>query len=161
MSVQLTINGTTYNFPSSGQDPNWSESLIAWATALTDAFNSAIAGTGDILESSASIANNTSAATDVNGLLFTTSTVKSAIVNYQCYIDAGTTGNSETGVILLTYDDTGSVGNKWLMAAQKVGDAGISLSITDAGQVQYKSTDLGNASYTRRMVFSAKVLNRI
>jgi hypothetical protein len=158
---QLTINGTTYNFPDSGEDPNWSEELIAWAEAITEAFNDAVAGTGDILESSAAIANNTSVAADVNGLQFTTATVKSAIVNYQCYIDAGTTGNSETGIILLTYDDTGSVGNKWLMSLQKVGDAGISLSITDAGQVQYISSNLGSALYTRRIVFSAKVLNRI
>lgn len=161
MSVQLTIEGTTYNFPSSGEDPNWAESLIAWAEAITDAFNASVAGVGDILENSALISNNVTSATDVGGLLFTTSTVKSVILNYQCYIDSGTTGPSETGTIILTYDDTGSVGNKWLMASKKVGDAGISLSITDAGQVQYISSNLGSASYTRRLVFSARVLNRI
>lgn len=161
MSVQLTINGATYNFPSSGEDPNWAESLIAWAQALTDAFNASVAGAGDILEASAAIDNNISVAADITGLSFTTATIKSAIVQYQCYIDAGTTGPSETGIILLAYDDTGGVGNKWLMSQQKVGDAGIVISITDAGQMQYISTDLGSGTYTRRIVFSAKVLNRI
>lgn len=155
MSIQLVINGTTYNFPSSGQDPNWAESLIAWAEAVTDSL-SVVAGEGDIAESSASIANNTSG--DVTGLSFAGTSVKAAIVNYQIYVDSGPANSGETGTILLAYNDSTS---QWDMAQDRVGNLGVVLTINASGQVQFTSSDLGDPSYTRRIVFTARALNRI
>lgn len=161
MSTPLTVNGTTYNFPTSGEDPNWAIELVGWAEQITISVNS-LSGTGDISESSFTIANNTAAAANINGLQLTGATVKSAIINYTIYRKSNATpsGNSETGIILATYDDVASSGSIWTIAQQAVGNAGVVLSVTDLGQFQYISSDISATGYSGTMVFSAKILNR-
>jgi hypothetical protein len=161
MSVSLVINGNTYLFPTSGEDPNWAREVSGWATDVNLALNS-ITGTGDINESSFSIANNVSAAADINGLLLSGATVKAAIINYSCYRESNATpsGKSETGTILAAYDELAASGSLWLISQQVSGDASIVISITDTGQFQYLSSDITAAGYSGTMVFTAKVLNR-
>ena len=159
MSIPLTIQGVTYNYPESGTDPNWAEEASSWSSAVTSALNSLL-GSGDILLSTATIANNQSSSADVSGMLFDPTSVRAANISYTIYRVTATvtSGNAESGTIYITYDNNASSGNKWLLSQQINGSSGVTFSITDLGQVQYTSTSLAGASYSGTIKFSAKTL---
>ena len=46
------------------------------------------------------------------------------------------------------------------MIQMKNGDAGVVLTLTDGGQIQYTSSDIGLTGYTGVINFSAKVLSK-
>jgi hypothetical protein len=159
MSISLTINGTTFNYPASGESPNWAEEASSWSAAVTEALNTLLAP-GDILQTSFSIDNNTAVATNVNGLLFDSGTVRAANVNYAIYRTSTSmpSGNAETGIIYLIFDDSAAVGNKWQMTQSTDNAAGVAFSIGDNGQIQYISNDIGTVGYSGTIRFSAKTL---
>lgn len=162
MSIPLVIAGTTFNYPQSGQDPNWAEEASSWAVAVTEVLNTLL-GPGDILQTSVAIEDGISVATNINGLLFDSGTVRAANVNYTIYrTSAGEPwGHAETGVLYLVFDDDESIGKKWsLTQGPKNGDAGVAFSIGDDGQIQYISTTIGIGGYSGTIRFSAKALTR-
>jgi len=161
MAIELIVGGTPYLYPESGEEPNWAVNATDWSIAVT-AVLSTIFGPNDILSTSFTIDNNITISTNINGLLFDPGTVRGANVEYTVYRTStlNPSGNSETGTIYLNYDNSASVGNKWQLGQKKVGEAGIIFSITDSGQVQYKSTDIGTAGYFGKMTFSAKTLDQ-
>ncbi len=161
MPIALIVNGNTYNYPVAGEDPQWGDEASAWAEAVTDTLAS-LAGSDDILTTDATISNNISVETDVNGLLFNTATIRSAVINYAIRRTStlNPSGVIENGLIELVYDNNASSGNKWLMTIHSNGNAQVSLSITDAGQVQYKSSDIDSAGYNGTITFNAKVFNQ-
>lgn len=161
MSVSLTIAGTTYNYPTSGEDPNWAEEASGWAEAVTEALNTLLSP-GDILQMTYPIDNNIQVPEIINGLLFDSAIVRAANVSYTVYrtsIDVPS-GQVETGSILLTFDDNASVGSKWKFSQNLSGTAGVSFSVTDNGQIYYTSTDIGDTGYIGTIRFSAKTLSR-
>lgn len=162
MSVTLTIAGTTFNYPTSGEDPNWSEEASSWAVAVTEALNTLLAP-GDILQTSFAIDNNIAVPTNINGLLFDSGTVRAANVNYTVYriSDSSPSGHAETGLIFLVFDDSAAVGMKWKLSQSPVdGNAGISFSMDDDGQMKYATTTIGDVGYVGTIRFSARVLNK-
>lgn len=162
MSKLLIVNGTSYEYPDPGEDPNWGQGASDWADAVTTALNSLL-GTGDILETTFSIDNNISVLTNVNGLQFDPGTIRAVNIDYSIYRTSDTTpsGNVETGTIYLIYDDSASVGSKWNLSQRVDGPgAGVSFFITDAGQVQYTSTDIGSTGYSGEIHFRAKTLSK-
>lgn len=118
---------------------------------------------GDILQSQFTIANNQVALTNVNGLLFDPGVVRSVEVTYNVYRSTATvpSGNAETGKFTLVYDDNAPVNSKWSVGQQKVGEAGIVISVLDSGQFQYMSSNIAGLSYFGLMKFSAKVLGKV
>ena len=116
MSIPLVIAGTTFNYPQSGQDPNWAEEASSWAVAVTEVLNTLL-GPGDILQTSVAIEDGISVATNINGLLFDSGTVRAANINYSIYriSDSNPSGNAETGVIYLIFDDSLPEGEKWTL----------------------------------------------
>lgn len=156
----LTVNNTTYDYPNPGTDPGWGESATAWAQAVTDVLNTLLAP-GDILETSFAISNNVTSDTNINGLQFNGAVVRAANVEYSIYRTStlNPSGNVQSGTILLTYDPTGIVGSKWVLSDVRSGDAGVVFSCTDAGQVQYKSTDIDSTGYQGQIKFKAKTLS--
>lgn len=156
MSTPLVVNGTLYNYPTSGEDPNWSEEASGWAQSVTDVLGTLLAP-GDILETTFSIANNISVAANVNGLIFDSGTNRSATVTYSVYRTSvdNPSGHAESGTIQVVYDDDAPVNEKWSMMQEKNGAAGIVFNITDGGQFQYRSTDLGAAGYSGVIQFKA------
>lgn len=164
MALSLTIAGTTYQYPQSGEDPNWSNGAgpTEWAQAVTDALATLI-GPGDILSSTFAIDNNISVATNVNGLIFDSGTIRSANITYAVYRTSTSTpsGNSESGTLLLTFDDSAASGSQWQLAQGSIdGSAGISFDVTDAGQIRYLSSDIGSAGYVGSIRFAAKALTK-
>lgn len=160
MAIDLTVNNTTFPYPEPGDEPGWGEAATDWATEVTEVLSS-IAGPGDILPSSFSIANNVSSATNITNLAFDTGTVRQATISYAVYrkTDTNTNGFAETGIINLVFDNNASSGNKWLLSqGNMVGNAGVAFSITDAGQVRYTSTNITGANYSGKLSFKATTL---
>lgn len=95
------------------------------------------ASAGDITETSFSAANNQVAAANVTGLAFANGTVRSFNAQVSVYINA-------TASLYEVFELKGiQKGSSWDMAISSVGDnSGITFSITNAGQVQYTSSNI-------------------
>lgn len=161
MSIQLVINGTSYNYPIDGENPNWSEATD-WAEAVTTALGTLLAP-GDILETTFTINNNVAVLTNINGLLFDPGTVRAANIDYAIYRTSSTnpSGQAENGTIFLVFDDSATAGSKWQLSQRSEGtNAGVSFSITDGGQVQYTSNDIGSTGYVGSIKFRARTLSK-
>lgn len=161
MSTPLVISGTSYNYPGSGESPNWGPDATDWAAAVTEALNTLLAP-GDILETTFTIDNNTSVATNVNGLLFDSGTVRAANIDYAVYrtSTSNPAGNAETGTMYLIFDDSASAGTKWKLTQKVDSAAGVVFLIGDDGQIQYLSSDIGATGYSGMITFRAKTLSK-
>lgn len=160
MAVDLTVNNTTHAFPEPGDSPGWGDAVTGWAEDVTVVLDTLL-GSNDIALTSANLLNNQASAINVAGLSFNTGAVRAATVVYSIYRISSTnpSGKAESGEIRLVYDNAASSGNKWsLTQGNIVGNAGVIFTITDAGQVQYTSTDIGSTSYSGAMKFRAATL---
>ena len=160
MSKDLTVNGTVFSYPSPGEEPGWGQDATEWASEVTDVLSSLVA-VGDFLETTFAIGNNISSATSITGLLFNTTSVREAEVTYSLYriSDSNPSGNAERGKIGLIYDNSAAPGSKWSMTIGDIaGSAGVNFTITDTGQLQYTSTNIGSTGYSGTMHYIAKVL---
>jgi hypothetical protein len=160
MAVSIVIAGTTYNFPESGESPNWGPEATDAIVAMANAINTLLAP-GDILQTSFSIDNNIAVAANINGLLFDSGTVRAANVSYAIYrtSTSNPAGNAETGLIKLIFDDDAPVNEKWKLSQDKDGESGVTISIGDDGQLVYKSSDIGAVGYSGTIRFAAKALS--
>lgn len=162
MSKTLTVNNTPYEYPTPGDEPGWGEDATGWAEEVTDVLNDVL-GSDDILETTFTIDNNISTPTNVTGLLFSTATVRAAEIDYSVYrrTDSSTSGNAESGKMTLIYDNDAAPGSKWSLVTYGIaGNAGVNFTITDAGQVQYESTNITGTNYSGTMKFRAKALGQ-
>jgi len=127
-----------------------------------------LANSNDLAETIFTITNNQSSAADVTGLLFSGSSTRSARLSVQFYINttgAGATEMSARGEYLATYKSTAGT---WDLAPLGVGGdiestsgmpAGITLTITSSGQVQYTSTNVTGTPGTSKMTFKAETMS--
>jgi hypothetical protein len=155
------VNGTTFNYPTPGDDAGtWGEPATDWAVEVTAVLATLLAP-GDILQTSFTVQNNVTSPSNVNGLLFDPAQVRASNITYSVYrkTDSVTSGNVENGTLYINYDNNASSGNKWTLSQQKNGEAGITFSITDAGQFQYTTTNIAGANYIGQMKFSARSLS--
>lgn len=161
MAISITINNKTFNIPVAGEDPGWGEDTTGWIREVSAVLNSLV-GAGDILESNANIANAQGAPQNIVGLSFDPSTVRAAVVEYSVYriSDTNASGNAETGVIYMVYDNSAAPGSQWTLSRDFEGDAGIGIDIADTGQLTYTSDDIGNAGYSGTMTFKARTLSQ-
>lgn len=157
MSRNLTIGNEVFEFPDVGENPGYGSEVSDWAEAVTDAL-STVQKPNDILTTTASINNNISIPTNIPGFSFSTAEVISIDCKYFIKREAVSPNVSvtEVGHIEGYYD-----GNNWGISIRTTGDAGVELSITPAGQIQYTSTNLGPnpSAYTGEITFEAKVIN--
>ena len=139
-NLAIDINGATAETSADNAD-----SILIYdnsATALRKMTRSnflsgiPIGSAGDINETSFSAANNQAAAADVTGLAFANGVVRSFDAQVSVAIDA-------TADLFETFNLRGiQKGASWDMAVVSNGDdSGIVFSITNAGQVQYTSTN--------------------
>lgn len=161
MSRTLIVNNIPFVIPDAGEDPGWGEQTTDFLDEVSTVLGSLLSS-GDILETTFDIANNVSSATDVVGLVFNTGVVRAANIQYSIYrISTGSpSGNAETGLLQIVYDDSATSGNKWLISQETSGNSGVTFSITDAGQFQYTSSDIGTPGYSGVMKFNAKTTNQ-
>lgn len=154
MSRTLTIQNVPYTYPEAGETPGWGEAATDWAQAVTDAVNG-IVGAGDILPTLATIANNQTIFTSVTGLIFNTTNVKAAHIEYMVFRSTNSTELDEIGSLSAIYNTSTT---SWELGRRSTGDAGIEFSITSGGQIQYKSSNIAGTSYSGRIRFRARTL---
>lgn len=162
MPITLTVNNIPFEYPIPGDSPGWGQGASDWAEEVTFVLNNLL-GPNDITETTFNIANNVSSFTNVNGLIFNTGEVRSATVAYSIYriSTSNMSGNTESGVMNLSYDNLASSGQKWsLIIGNVTGNSGVIFTVTDAGQIQYQSTDIGSAGYSGVMHFKATALSQ-
>jgi len=162
MSTTLIVNNTPFEYPTPGDEPGWGEAATGWAEEVTDVLNSVL-GPDDILETTFTVNNSVAVATNVSGLLFNTGTVRAATVEYSVYriSDSNPSGNAESGIMNLIFDNSAAPGFQWTLTIGNIaGNAGINFTITDAGQVQYTSTDIGATNHSGTMHFKARALQQ-
>lgn len=157
----LVVNNQTFNIPDAGEDPGWGEETSDFLEEVSRVLGTLL-GAEDIIETTVSLANNQSSAANIAGLLFDNAIVQGAIIEYSVIrsTDDVTYGRAETGLITAVYDANHPT-NKWQLSQQRVGNAGVSLSINDTGsngQFQYTTTNLAGANYAGQIVFKARAV---
>lgn len=160
MPITLTVNSVPYEYPIPGDSPGWGQPATDWAEQVTNVLND-LQGPNDIPETSFPIANNVTSFTDVANLSFNTGEVRSAIISYSIYRTStgSPSGNAESGQMSIVYDNLASPGSKWSLTGYGLnGISGVTFTITDLGQIQYKSTNIGATGYSGVMHFRAKSL---
>jgi hypothetical protein len=112
-----------------------------------------IASAGDLNQTSFATANNQSSAANVTGFAFANASVRSFKAQVSVAIDA-------TADLFEVFELLGvQRGSDWALAVASTGDdSGIVFSITNAGQVQYTSTNVSGFS-SGVMKFRAQVTN--
>ncbi len=158
MSIPLNINGSIVEFPSSAQSPNWAPAVIQFAELVALALSSVV-GPFDVVPQIFTLDSyNPGTNISVNNLAFPTSSVRSAIITYNVHRTTSDGSVSESGEIEIVYDVDNPTNNKWEIAQERVGDASISFTITDAGQVQFSTSTLSGTDHSGQLAFSAKAL---
>lgn len=136
--------GIAQREPIAGEGGMLSQSWIFFFRKLFDR----LSGYGD--EKSFNLINNQSAAANVVGLKFDARLTSYALLEY--FVRRITTGSGatvlhEAGILIFTYNPTAETWSKVTVSEHSPNDAGIVLSITAAGQVQYTTTNMtGTAS---------------
>jgi len=162
MPVTLTVNNIPFEYPVSGDSPGWGDGATDWATEVTDVLNSLI-GPNDIIQTTVTIANNQTTATNIVGLSFNTGQVRSAIIEYSVYrtSTANPTGHSESSTLVATYDNLAASGSKWSLIGTDInGNSGINITVLDSGQFQYTTNDINSVGYSGNMHFRARCLQQ-
>lgn len=136
MPKNLTIAGTEFLYPVSGEDPGlYGEEATGWAKAVTDVLGSVV-GPGDILQTNFNLDNNQTASfANITGFIFDSNQVKGVSCSYRIERTNATVYLVEKGQLELVFNPQTSL---WQLQREYVGDGGIDLDITAGGQVQYK-----------------------
>jgi len=157
----ITISGTPIAFPDSGESPNWSEAIIAFAEAVEQAL-SGIVGPYDVPPQVLNIdAYNVVTDQPITALQFPVLLVRAFTVTYAVYRegDSPTTHLSEAGEFTAVYDPDNSSGSKWSVTRMATAPgANIEFSVSDAGAVSFTTTAVGTINHTGTISFSAKAI---
>ena len=152
-TITLQIGSDIFNIPIEGEGAGWGEEVTAFFQAITESL-STVQNAGDILPTSFTLSNNISSYTNITGLNFDTSQVVSTEVDYfiKRTYDSGASVLVETGKMLGYYD-----GTDFYTEREQVGDAGLDIDVTSAGQFQYKSSNLSGHDESL-IVYRAKTI---
>jgi len=144
MSKTLTVGNESFLYPENGENPSagWGEEATSWAEAVTTVLGT-LQNANDITLTTFSLLDNISVAANIVGLRFSTVQVIHVKVEFIIERIVGTTVYAESGYILGNYD-----GTDFFISQESVGDAEITISVTNAGQFQYTSSNLGHDSCT-------------
>lgn len=136
MAISLTVGGTVYKYPVSGEDPGvYGEEATAWAKAVTDSL-AGVNGPGDILQTNFNIDNNQIGSfANMTGFLFDSSVVKGVTVSYRIERTNATTYLVEKGNMEILYNPQTTT---WSLIREYLGNGGIDIDILSSGQLQYK-----------------------
>jgi hypothetical protein len=135
----LEINGKSFNYPSNGKERGWGEDASKWAKEINLLLTSLV-GSGFIPENNQNLLKNQNSPIDVPGLVFNSSEVRYAVVQYRINISTNSTSKIETGILNIS-QGTGNSGS-WSVDRiidQTVIPTGIRFSIDNTGQIKYES----------------------
>lgn len=157
MPVTVIVNNTPIAYPDDGDEPGWGGQATLFATEVAEVLNN-IQGTDDIPETTFNIANNNPSPMDIVGFIFNPATVRSAVLNYSIYRTTDAAELAEKGSLEIVYKNGGPATEKWTIGRVFFGDdAGVEITMTDAGQGQYTSSSIAGNNYSGQIVFEATV----
>lgn len=154
----ITIGSTVIDFPNSARDPNWAEPIIQFAESVSENLNSLISA-ADILPNSFTLDAYNGATVAIPGFTLDTSLMRGVIIKYALNRDRDTTHKVEYGHILAVYNANGPINSKWELSREFVGDAGVSITSSDVGQISITlDTISGVGAHTGIITYSAQAL---
>lgn len=131
MSVELTVGGVTFVYPSENQSPGYGEDATGWAEKITEITNT-LFPLGSILLTSDTILGN-GILTDIKEFRFDSGIVSAFRAHYHV---ERTSSGTETGIVDGLFD-----GGSWDFHVEPLGDASIEISMHSSGQMQYQTKD--------------------
>lgn len=158
MAKELTVGTETFEYPENGETVGvWGEEATAWSEAVTKLLGT-LQGSNDIPVTSFSFLDNISTPSNILGMAFNTSSggvlgVKVEYVVERVY-NSGSSVLVESGTIIGNFD-----GSIFSISQEVVGNAEITISVTNAGQFQYTSSALTNPT-TNVIKFKASALDQ-
>ncbi len=107
------------------------------------------------------LVNDQDEAADIVGLKFNARGVSQATIEY--LVQRITTGGSavedvESGVLIAAYQPTSEEWSLFAVSEHNPDDAGITFSITAAGQVQYETTSVAGTAFISRIAWRTRTL---
>jgi hypothetical protein len=153
----ITIAGTPVEFPNSAASPNWAPEVIRFAQLVESALQGLV-GPFDILPqfyTLTSAHNPSSGAVVISTFAFPTSGVRSFVALYDTYRQTDSLKVVESGTIYGNYNPDATIGNKWQFAVEKAGDASVTFTISDTGQVSFQTTTISGINHVGRINFRA------
>ncbi len=159
MSKPLTFGSTIVDVPVSADSPNWAPAVTQAFEAISETL-ATVAGPFDVPAQSQSIdsSNPGTPNTDIAALTFPISNVRAVSIPYAIYRTTSSVTAYETGTIIAIYSAANSIGNKWEISQDLIGDGKIAFNITDLGQVQFTATTLAGTGHVGKIIFSAKAI---
>lgn len=142
MSKKLTVNGTIFEYPTTGSY-NWGEESTAWATEVTTVLGT-LSGSEDIQLSQATLSNGGSGS--VPGLSFNAGVVQQILIQAvvtRTFTDATVT-RTESFSMQGAYN-----GATFVIAIDSVSvgaDVGVAFDIDNTGQVNYVADTVANTN---------------
>lgn len=156
MSKIVTVGTEDFEIPEQGQNPDYAESLTDFFEAVGEALET-VQQPNDILVTSASILNNQASFVDISGFIFDSSQVIS--INAEAIITRTTVSPANNLVENIIIQGSFN-GTSWSFSVESPsGNAGVEFNITNAGQLQYKSSNITGTSYSGEITFRGKVFN--
>src|SRR5574343_160284 len=142
MIKTLQIGNEVFEYPVQGENPStiqdWGEEAAGWAEAVTDVLSN-VFGPQDINLSTVSLSDNVVTPQNIVGLKFSVTSVIDVRIDYVISRLVGVNNIMENGFILGTYN-----GSVFSISQQCMGNSGIDIDVTNAGQFTYTSTNLGH-----------------
>lgn len=159
MAIEIVIAGTPIPFPSTGQSPEWSEAVIAFAQAVEEAL-SGLVSTGDVSKQNFVLDSSDNPATDVTltGLSFSTAVVRAAFIRYTVFRQTDTNSAYEAGEMTVVYNPNNATGQKWELQREYVGDALATFVVDDAGQFSFSLAAIAGSNHVGQIAFTAQAL---
>jgi hypothetical protein len=103
-------------------------------------------------EVSFTVANNQSSFANITDLAFNPANIRSATIEYAIYRSTSLSQLAQAGELRIVYN-TGL--NKWFFSDSYAGqNAGVEFNVTNAGQIQYKSSLISGGSYAGTLKYS-------
>jgi len=157
MSVPINIQGTIVNFPSSGQSPNYAPAVIQFAQLVAAALAFSV-GAFDIPPQTFVMSSNVNNNVSLPNLSFPTTQVQGAIIGYSVFRSTSSVVATETGNIIVNFNSSFPVGQKWEISRDYIGNASITFNITDTGQIQFSTTLLAGTGHQGKVTYQAKAI---
>lgn len=155
MSIQINIQGTLIDFPTSGQSPNWAPAIVEFAQAVEKALDG-VANEFDVPPSVVNILNGVTGE-NISALSFASSVVRSAEIKYSVYRKNDDPYlEAESGTLTVVY-----TGSDWAIQREFMSNRAtpsVTFFISSTGQVSYNSELKNSLGYEGKLSFSAQTL---
>jgi hypothetical protein len=157
----LTIQGTPIDFPDDGNSPDWAGTVIQFAQAVTLAL-SGLTSPGDLGKNYFPLTSAQNPVTNlaITGFVFDPTSLRSVYARYYVFRTTDMVTVAEAGTFTMVYNPTNPTGSMWETSQSFVGNAQVTFTVTDAGQVEITTETLAGSNHSGTVGFVAQVLSQ-